>query len=233
MTCTDCMVGKHHKDPIPKKSTWKATQKLQLIHADICGPIFPMSNSKKIYSLCFIDDFIRKAWIYFLSEKSEAFNMFKCFKKLVENETGFPIKCLRTDRGREFNSEDFNEFCKQHGIKRQLTAAYTPQQNGVAEWKNRTMMNMVRSMLPEKKMPKNFWPEAVNWTIYLLNKSPKLAVKDVTPHEAWNGVKSTVEHFKVFGCISYVHIPDARRTKLDNKSFVCILLGVSDESKAY
>lgn len=118
MTCTDCMVGKHHKDPIPKKSTWKPTQKLQLIHADICGPIFPMSNSKKRYSLCFIDDFIRKAWIYFLSEKSEAFNMFKCFKKLVENETGFPIKCLCTDRGREFNSEDFNEFCKQHGIKR-------------------------------------------------------------------------------------------------------------------
>ena len=69
----------------------------------------------------------------FLSENYEAFNMFKCFKKLVENETGLSIKCLRTNRGGEFNSKDFNEFCKQYGIKRQLTAAYTPQQNGVAE----------------------------------------------------------------------------------------------------
>jgi len=133
VTCTDCIMGKQHRDPISKKSTWRATQKLQLIHADIRGPISPMSNSKKRYSLCFIDDFSRKAWIYILSEKSEAFNMFKCFKKLVENETGLSIKCLRTNRGGEFNSKDFNEFCKQHGIKRQLTTAYTPQQNGVAE----------------------------------------------------------------------------------------------------
>jgi transposase InsO family protein len=226
-------MGKQHKDPISKRSTWRATQKLQLIHADICDPISPMSNNKKRYSLCFIDDFSRKACIYFLSEKSEAFNMFKCFKKLVENETGLSIKCLRTDRGGEFNSKDFNEFCKQHGIKRQLTAAYTPQQNRVAERKNRTVMNLVRSMLSEKKMPKNFWPEAVNWAIYMLNRSPTLAVKDVTPQEAWSGVKPTVEHFRVFGCISYAHIPDARRTKLTSKSLLCVLLGVSEESKAY
>jgi transposase InsO family protein len=233
VTCTDCIMGKQHRDPISKRSTWRATQKLQLIHADICGPVSPMSNSKKRYSLCFIDDFSRKAWIYFLSEKSEAFNMFKCFKKLVENETGLSIKCLRTDRGGEFNYKDFNEFCKQHGIKRQLTAAYTPQQNGVAERKNRTVMNLVRSMLSEKKMPKNFWPEAVNWAIYVLNRSPTLTVKDVTPQEAWSGVKPTAEHFRVFGCISYAHIPDARRTKLTSKSLLCVLLGVSEESKAY
>jgi transposase InsO family protein len=82
--------------------------------------------------------------------------MFKCFKKHVENETGLSIKCLRIDRGGEFNGQEFEDFCKQHGIKRQLTAAYTPQQNGVAERKNRTVMNLVRSMLSEKKIPKNF-----------------------------------------------------------------------------
>ena len=97
VVCTDCMVGKQHRDHIPKKSTWRASQKLQLIHADICGPISPISNGKKRYSLCFIDNFSRKAWIYFLSEKSKAFNMFKCFKKLVEKEIGMFIKCLRTD----------------------------------------------------------------------------------------------------------------------------------------
>ena len=95
--------------------------------------------------------------------------MFKQFKNYVEKEVGGLIKCLRSDRGGEFTSSEFNEFCMENGIKRQLTVAYTPQQNGVAERKNRTMMNMVRSMLSEKYLPKIFWPEAVNWTTYVLN----------------------------------------------------------------
>lgn len=101
-------------------------------------------------------------WIYFLAEKSEAFTIFKNYKNLVEKETGAFIHCLRTDRGGEFTSHEFNVFCKANGISRQLTAAYTPQQNGVAELKNRTIINMVRSMLSEKQVPKNFWTETVN-----------------------------------------------------------------------
>jgi transposase InsO family protein len=154
---------------------------LELIHADIYGLITPTSNSNKRYILLFIDDYSRKAWVYFLVEKSEAFNSFKCFKTMVEKETGLFVKCFHTDRGGEFNSNEFNDFCKQSGIKRQLTTAYTPQHNGVAERKNRTVMNMVRSMLSDKNIPKTFWPEAVNWTIYVLNRCPTLAVKDVTP----------------------------------------------------
>lgn len=82
-------------------------------------------------------------------------------------------------------------------------------------------------------MPKTFWPEAVNWTVYVLNRSPTLAVKDITPEEAWSESKPSVDHFRVFGCISHVHIPDSKRTKLDNKSMRCVLLEVSEESKAY
>jgi transposase InsO family protein len=152
---------------------------------------------------------------------------------MVEKEVEMSIKCLRTDRGGEFNSNEFNDFCKESGIKRQLTTAYTPQQNGVAERKNRTVMNMVRSMLSDKNIPKTFWPEAVNWTIYVLNRCPTLAVKDVTPEEAWSGVKPSVDHFRVFGCIAHAHVPEARRTKLDNRSSTCVLLGVSEESKGY
>jgi transposase InsO family protein len=125
--CTDCMIGKQHRDPIPKRSNWRASQKLQLIHADICGPISPTSNSKKRYLICFIDDFSRKSWVYFLVEKSKAFVTFKYFKKSVEKEMDAYIKCLRTDRRGEFTSQDFNDFCKENGIKRQLTATYTPQ----------------------------------------------------------------------------------------------------------
>jgi len=159
--CTVCHRGKQHRAVIPKKSQWRASRRLQLVHADLCGPITPTSNSLKRYLLCFIDDFSRKAWIYFLAEKSETFAMFKVFKSFVEKESECDICCLRTDRGGEFTSKEFNVFCVNHGIKRQLTAAYTPQQNGVAERKNRTILNMVRCLLSEKEMPKLFWPEAV------------------------------------------------------------------------
>lgn len=94
-------------------------------------------------------------------------------------------------------------------------------------------MNMVRSMLTEKKLPRTFWPEAVNWTIHVLNRSPTLAVRNMTPEEAWSGSKPSVEHFRVFGCLAHVHVPDSKRIKLDDKSMKCILLGVSEESKAY
>ena len=94
-------------------------------------------------------------------------------------------------------------------------------------------MNMVQSMLTAKQIPKTFWPEAVNWTVHILNRCPTLAVKNKTPEEAWSGNKPSVDYFRVFGCISHVHVPDNTRVKLDAKSFKCILLGVSEESKAY
>lgn len=232
-TCEACMKGKQHRVPFPKSSSWRATEKLQLIHSDLCGPITPSSNTQKRYLITFIDDFSRKTWIFFALEKSEAFQLFKMFKSSVEKDTGMFIKCLRTDRGGEYNSTEFKDYCKEHGIKRQLTAAYTPQQNGVAERKNRSIMNMVRTILTEKGVPKSFWPEAVQWANHVLNRSPTVAVKDKTPEEAWSDRKPDVGYFKVFGCIGHVHIPDQRRTKLDDKSIKCVLLGFSSESKAY
>ncbi|KAM1556843.1 hypothetical protein PS2_040150 [Malus domestica] len=231
--CEDCLVGRQHRDPFPRESTWRASEVLQLVHADICGPINPMSNSKKRYLITFIDDFSRKTWVYFLVEKSEAFGTFKSYKARVEKETGTPIRSLRTDRGGEFTSHEFTSFCQENGVHRQLTAAYTPQQNGVAERKNRTIMNMVRSMLSAKQVPKTFWPEGVNWAVHVLNRCPTLSVKNKTPEEAWNGHKPSVDHFRIFGCIAHAHVPDNKRVKLDDRSLKCILIGVSEESKAY
>jgi hypothetical protein len=195
--------------------------------------VTPESNSGKRYLITFIDDFSRKCWVYFISAKSEAFTMFKKFKSLAEKEVGSLMGCLRTDRGGEFTSKDFNEYCLLNGIKRQLTAAYTPQQNGVAERKNRRIMNLVRSMLSEKYIPREFWPEVVNWCVLVLNRSPTLAVKDLTPEEAWSCVKPSVEYFRVFGCIGHVHIPNVKRTKLDSRSSKCVLFGVSEKTKGY
>jgi hypothetical protein len=101
------------------------------------------------------------------------------------------------------------------------------------ERKNRTIMNMVRSMLAGMNVPKRFWPEAVLWATYVLNRNPTMFVKDMTPEEAWSNVKPSVHHFKVFGCIAYAHVTDLQRKKLDPKSIKCVHLGVSEESKAY
>lgn len=231
--CTICNVGKQQRNKFPKKSKWRATEKLELIHADLCGPITPISNSGKRYLFVLVDDFSRKTWIYFLTEKSEAFEYFKVFKNSVEKEAQTVIRGLRTDRGGEFTSDIFNKFCRDQGIKRQLTAAYTPQQNGVAERRNRTIMNMVRCLLSEKELPRSLWPDAVRWTTHVLNRSLTKAVKDKVPEERWTGIKPKVDYFRVFGSVAHVHIPLQRRTKLDDRSHKCILLGVSDESKAY
>jgi hypothetical protein len=231
--CSDCIFGKHQRNSIPKQARWRATEKLQLIHSDICGPINPSSNGGRRYFITFTDDYSRKTWVYLMKEKSEAFEIFKNFKVLVENESGCMILSLRTDRGGEYTSNEFNEFCKVHGVKRQLTAAYTPQQNGVSERKNRTLLNIVRSILACKNMPKRFWPEALKWSTYVMNRSPTVSVRNMTSEEAWSGIKPSVHHFRVFGCLAYAHIPDNQRKKLDGKSIKCVNLGLSDESKAY
>jgi len=231
--CVDCLVGKQHRENISKKSHWRASSKLQLIHSDICGLVNPESNSGKRYLITFIDEFSRKCWVYFISEKSEALNMFKRFKNLVEKKAGSLVGCLRTDRGGEFTSKEFNEYCSMNGIKRQLMAAYTPQQNGVAERMNWTIMNLVRSILLEKNIPREFLLKAVNWCMHVLNRSPTAAVLEITPEKAWSGVKPLVEYFCVFGCIGHVHVPHEKRTELDPRRTKCILLGISEETKGY
>jgi transposase InsO family protein len=119
-------VGKQRKDSFPKASTWRVSGILQLVHADIYGPINPISNSKTRCLPTFINDFSRQTWVYFLVEKSETFVVFKHYKAKVEKETGACIRALRTDHGGEFTSQDFTNFCGVNGIRRQLTAAYTP-----------------------------------------------------------------------------------------------------------
>eukprot|EP00253_Pinus_taeda_P035760 PITA_35760 len=185
------------------------------------------------YFLIFIDDFTRKTWVYFLKNKSEVFEKFRNFKALVENQSGLHIKVLRPNRGGEYISKEFLWFYRENGIHKKFTARYTQQQNGVAERKNRTIMDMARSMLKAKHLPNDYCAEAVNCAAYILNRCPRKAVMNKVSEEAWSGRKQGVTHMKVFGCVAYAHIPDQLRRKLDSKGEKCVFIGYSEESKAH
>ncbi|KAJ7957455.1 Retrovirus-related Pol polyprotein from transposon TNT 1-94 [Quillaja saponaria] len=150
--------------------------------------------------------------------RREAFKVFKKFKALVEKESGHVIKSLRSDRGGEFTSNEFNIFCETQGIRHPLTVPMTPQQNGVAERKNRTILNMARCLLKSKNMPKEFWAEAVSCAVYLSNRCPTKGVENQTHQEAWSGKKPNVSHLRIFGSIAYAHVPDQERSKLNDRS---------------
>ncbi|CAJ2640870.1 unnamed protein product [Trifolium pratense] len=231
--CEGCLLGKQFKMSFPKESSSRAQKPLELIHTDVCGPIKPRSLDKSNYFLLFIDDFSRKTWVYFLKEKSEVFENFKKFKALVEKESGLVIKAIRSDRGGEFTSNEFLKYCEDNGIRRQLTVPRSPQQNGVVERKNRTILEMARSVLKSKRLPKELWAEAVACAVYLSNRSSTRSVLGKTPQEAWSGRKPEISHLRVFGSIAHAHIPDEKRSKLDDKSEKYIFIGYDANSKGY
>ena len=152
---------------------------------------------------------------YILRSKDKVFEKFVEWKSLVENQSGRKLKTLRTDNGGEYTSNEFVSYLKKEGIRHEYTVPKTPQQNGVAERMNRTLVEAVRSMLSDAKLPKCFWAEALATAVYLRNRSPTNAVQGKTPHEAWTNEKSSVDHLKVFGCLCYSHVAKDERQKLD------------------
>jgi hypothetical protein len=150
--CECCVSRKHHREKFDKEEAWRASYPLELMHADLCGPIQNESIGGNRYFIIFIDDFLRTCWVYFLRNKSDTLNLFKKFKALVEMQSGYRLKKLRSDRGGEYTSHEFQNLCASMGMERQLTITYSPQQNGVAERRNRTICEMARSMMTEKEM---------------------------------------------------------------------------------
>lgn len=231
--CNICQLGKQTRLPFPKNQSRRSTKKLELIHSDVCGPMRTPTLSGSKYFMLFIDDLTRMCWVYFLKIKLEVADVFQKFKNLVENESDCKIKAIRSDNGTEYYCNQFDKFCDDMGIKHQLTVPYSPQQNGVCEKKNRTVMEMARCLMFEKNVPKEFWAEAVNTAVYLLNRLPTKALDKKTPFEAWYGVKPDVTHLKVFGSICFTHIPNVKRDKLSQKAEIGILVGYCGNAKGF
>src|ERR1044072_4585693 len=220
--CEHCVISKQHRLKFAK-STARSKHILDLIHSDVWeSPEMSIGGAK--YFVSFIDDYSRRLWVYPIVKESKA---------QVELETGKRIKCLRTDTGGEYPDGDFMTFCKQEGIKRQFTVAHTPQQNGVAERMNRTLLERTRAMLRTAGLAKSFWAEAVRTACYVINRSPSTAIDLKTLMEMWKGKPGDYSSLHVFGCSVYVMYNSQERTKLDPKSRKCIFLGYVNGVKGY
>ena len=158
--------------------------------------------------MTFTDDYSRFGHVYLMRHKSETFDKFKEYRALVEKQLGKVIKTLRSDRGGEYLSGEFEDFLREEGIVSQLTAPGTPQQNGVAERRNRTLLDMVRSMMSYASLPDSFWGYALQTAAHILNQVPSKTVLG-TPFERWSGKKSVLNYFRIWGCPAYVLKPKA------------------------
>lgn len=232
-TCVSCYLGKQTRQPFPQSTGYRANHLLELVHGDLCGPITLTTPGHKRYVFVLIDDCSRYMWTVLLERKSEAFDKFKTFKRLAEQETRAEVKTFRSDRGGEFMSQEFISYCDKNGINRHLTAPYSPQQNGVVERRNRTLLEMTRSLLKHMGVPNILWGEAVRHATYLINRIATRSLIGRTPYEALRSKKPNLEHLKVFGCVCFARTEEAGRKKLDDRSRVLVHLGTEPGTKAY
>jgi len=248
--CVGCVMGKGHRTTIPKLSTSKSNRLLELVHSDVNGPLEIPSLGGSRYFVTFVDDFSRWTVMYTMKAKSETLDCFKKYHLHAERHTGQKvatlnvikrtnqpkdkIKILRTDNGGEYISNSFTSYLESHGIKHQLTVAYTPQQNGVAERMNRTLMDCTRSMLHGAKLEKEFWAEALSTSVFIRNRVLSRSLpNNETPYLRWMGKIPDVAYFRVFGCKCWYVIPKSKVSKLQPRSKEGRMLGYSTNSKGY
>ena len=167
------------------------------------------------YFVTFIDKSSGRMAISLLTQKSEVFDRFVQYRTKVEKETGKKIKSLRTDGGGEYTGNVFRKYLVDSGITQHITPPYTPEHNGIAERANRTIMEMVRCMLFDARMGKEFWGHAALTAVHIINRLPSSAHDYKTPYEIWFGSQPAIGHLRIFGCTVYRHIPNANRRKLD------------------
>lgn len=188
-----------------KKLTQIGTSKpLELLHIDLARPTRTKSLGEKTYFFVIVDDFSRYMWVIFLREKLDAFAEFINICKRMKIEKDISIKKIRSDHGGEFENHKFSSWCDKISIKHEFSAPMTPQQNGVTERKNRTLLNMATCMLIFKNVAKILWAEAIDTTCYVSNRVLIRTGTSKMAYELWYGKKPNAKYFKVFGSVCYV-----------------------------
>ncbi|KRX50952.1 Retrovirus-related Pol polyprotein from transposon TNT 1-94 [Trichinella murrelli] len=229
--CEICLTGKMTSTPFPKVAN-RAKKQIELIHSDRCGPMPTATPSDHRYMMTFIDDYSRFTVVYLLKTKDEAVDRIKDYVATLHTKFGRNPVTLRTDNGREYVNQRLRNFLREKGIEHQFSAPYTPEQNGVAERKNRALVEMARCMLTDAKLPERFWGEAVCTAAYLQNRLPSRSISK-TPFELWTGIKPNVEHIQIFGSKAYSYIPKQKRRKWDNKAREGVIVGYGGSKKGY
>ncbi|KAJ9547205.1 hypothetical protein OSB04_019748 [Centaurea solstitialis] len=231
--CSACEKGKQTRASFKSKQISSISSPLQLLHMDLFGPVNVQSIAGKKYTLVIVDEFSRYTWVFFLRSKSDAPEEIILFVKKMERLNNLTVRSIRSDHGTEFKNSTLETFFDQKGISQNFSSVRTPQQNGVAERRNRTLIEAARSMLSEANLATQFWAEAVNTACYTQNRS--LIVKRFrrTPYELFRNRKPSIEHFHIFGCVCYILNNKDNLGKFDSKSDDGIFLGYSSIYKTY
>nr|KYP73851.1 Retrovirus-related Pol polyprotein from transposon TNT 1-94 [Cajanus cajan] len=234
--CDICQLSKHHRASYPI-SNKKSTSPFDLIHSDVWGPVVESISGARWF-VTFIDDCTRVTWTYLMKNKSEVFQIFVNFFRLVQNQFGKNIKRIRSDNGTEYVNHEFLNFLSHNGIVHELTCVNTPQQNGVAERKNRHLLEVTRALLFQMSVPKNYWGEAVLTATYLINRLPTRILNGISPIESLLSFVPSCPLIsslpsRVFGCTFFVHSHHPNRSKLDPKALKCVFIGYPSNKKGY
>ncbi|GKA62433.1 retrovirus-related pol polyprotein from transposon TNT 1-94 [Tanacetum coccineum] len=232
-TCVACQKGKQHRASCKSKTENSISLPLHLLHMDLFGPTFVKSLMKKMYCLVVTDDYSRFTWVFFLATKDETSGILKSFITGIENLVDHKVKVIRCDNGTEFKNREMNQFCEMKGILRQFSVARTPQQNGVAERRNRTLIEAARTMLADSKLPTTFWAEAVNTACYVQNRVLVVKPHNKTPYELFHGRTPTLSFMRPFGCPVTILNTIDHLGKFDGKADEGFFVGYSLNSKAF
>ncbi|KAK1683958.1 hypothetical protein QYE76_044806 [Lolium multiflorum] len=230
--CSACVAGKQLKKKHPIKSIVTTSRPLELLHLDLFGPSHYDTLGGSKYGLVIVDDYSRYSWVFLLKSKDETHREFITFAKKAQRMYESEIKAIRTDNGTEFKNYTMQEFVDDDGIKHEFSAPYTPQQNGVVERKNRTIIEMARTMLSEFNSPHNFWGEAIS-TVHYSNRLFLRPLHNKTPYELLTGNKPNVMYIRVFGCKCLVKNNKGKLGKFETRTIEGIFVGYAENSHAY
>ncbi|GJR61703.1 putative ribonuclease H-like domain-containing protein [Tanacetum coccineum] len=232
-TCVAFQKGKQHKASCKTKTISSISQPLQMLHLDLFGLTFVKSLMKKMYCLVVIDNYSRFSWVLLLATKDETSEILKTFIIGIENIIDLKVKVIICDNGTGFKNKVMNQFCEMKGIKREFSVVRTPQQKGVAERKNKTLIEASRTMLADLKLPATFWAEAVNTACYVQNRMLVIKPHNKTLYELFLDRKLALSFMRPFGCpVTILNTLD-HLGKFNGKADEEFFVGYSTNSKAY
>ncbi|KAJ9557578.1 hypothetical protein OSB04_012192 [Centaurea solstitialis] len=231
--CPACEKRKMKRSSHPSKMDTNSKSPLDMIHMDLCGPMRVESLARKKYMLVLVDEFSRFTWLEFLRAKSDAADRIIAFIKRIQVLLGRRVKKLRSNNGTEFRNAKLQSFLEDVGISHNFSAVRTPQQNGVVERKNRTLVEAARSMMAHSGVPQQFWAEAVSTACYTQNRTLIVKRTGKTAYEMVEQRKPSIDYFRVFGCKCYVLNDRDDLGKFEPKSDESIFIGYSHNSKTY